>query len=92
LLKFFLERGNSHKKDWELYHTGGGIWCLQKEMTTVDGEKVMVRAFEEGAAIEDEETCNLDLEPMSEGGKLVPRQDFHKFSQIKLIRLLKHAK
>lgn len=54
-------------KEWTSYHTGGGIWCYEKEFTTTDGERVIVQAFKDGAQIKDSDSFIIDLEEFTTG-------------------------
>lgn len=49
------------EKGWERHHTGGGIWCLEKDFTTTDGQTVTVQAFKDGAQIKDSDDFIFDL-------------------------------
>lgn len=64
----------SNTKQWERHHTGGGIWCFEKDFTTIDGQTVTVQAFKDGAQIKDSEDFVVDLTEYIKG------KDYERFT------------
>lgn len=54
MASLFFEDWNSMEErfpDWEVFHSGGGIWILQKDFVTKQGEQVMVSVADTGAML-----------------------------------------
>ena len=50
----FFEQWDSMEErfpDWDVFHSGGGIWILQKNFQTKDGQEAMVSVADTGAMV-----------------------------------------